>query len=171
MASARQIVPTTVSPRAAIVPAQGGAETKTVIRALAVGGFELVDAPEAPRGLGFESFSHGNLMTELDVLKAQANWARWPWSEGTSPTSESLCSLAWPTWLGSPIQALGGPHVLDDPRSAHGALASPRARPLPLLPHLHDVCPPGQLDQDNLQGELAVEIVARALRVPLEPRG
>jgi hypothetical protein len=50
--------------------------TKTVVKAVPAGGFELIDAPTDNKAiLSFEPFSDGAVISELDVLKAQANWA------------------------------------------------------------------------------------------------
>ena len=52
--------------------------TKTVVRAIPAGGFELVDAPAASTtsALTFNAFdTDTNTITELEVFKAQANWA------------------------------------------------------------------------------------------------
>ena len=73
--SADPVTPRAISSR--IVPTELPVMTKTVIRAVPEGGFELIDSPEAPQGLDYSTFSDGALMTELDVLKAQANWDSW----------------------------------------------------------------------------------------------
>ena len=65
--------------RSQVVPtkAVGAAKpTKTVVKAVPAGGFELIDAPTDNKAiLSFEPFSDGAVISELDVLKAQANWA------------------------------------------------------------------------------------------------
>ena len=66
-------LPSQVVPTKAVGAAK---PTKTVVKAVPAGGFELIDAPTDNKAiLSFEPFSDGAVISELDVLKAQANWA------------------------------------------------------------------------------------------------